>query len=441
MTEWYVLAPRHGFFAKDGRGWHAGSSGRARGLPWPMPQTVRGAVCTSIGRALESAAGKVHDAQQWLALKAQTRLTCMLALRAPAAAAAWRPEDRMWPAPADALHLEATDKEPARVARLVWQQPSESPRGLGPNDDAHLDAVRVGFVDTKNKPALGPPWWTDAEFTGWLLGKEAAAPVPPAPRCGRVVEVEEGRQPQGRTDIHVKMDADTGSAEPHMLWANDFRETLVRAHGEGQRSGIHRWGIAVGLALDGRAASVSERMRAATLAGERRLADIEATGQEVASCPGALTAAVGQANPTALRLYVVTPTVFEGGWLPDGFSLEDGQLVGPGPGGVGKVVLWGAMVPRAMPVSGWHLQSSAQGSDGTGPRDLSWAVPPGAVYGIRRADSQPFTAGQVRDLWLARWGDRGDDGFGRVVAGLDQAPPGTNNTSNPMSNAQGATQP
>ena len=408
MIDWQVLRPRHGFFAQDARGWYAGSSGRGRSLLWPMPTTVRGACCTALGREIERAKGRINTSREWLDLKAEVKVQALLALRAPALDEKWSAAHRMWPAPSDALHSLAQ----GTAMRLVWSSrtPTSGSGLLDTYDDPRAANISVGELRDRQKPAAGPRWWSDTEFVGWLLGKNTMAPHKDV----------RGREPALRVDVHVKMDPLAGTAERSKLWAADFRETLVDARPSPSDSrDICTWAMGVGLDLGPQAHAVQTDVHSATFGGERRIADIDPAGEELGACPVALLDAVDDSGGVqALRLYAVTPAVFDSGWCPDGFELKNDKVGGLGPANVGDLVLTGAIIPRAMPISGWEMQSSTSHA---GPRDLSWAVPPGAVFGVRRADGEPFTKADVEMLWLAQWGRRADDGFGRLVPGIEPA--------------------
>ncbi len=103
MVSW-IVEPRHVFFAKDARGWFAGAGQQANSLPWILPTTLRGALCTAIGRELEQISNQLFTPQQWLDLKEKLQLLKMIALRAPVCNP-FTIADRMWPSPADAVQL------------------------------------------------------------------------------------------------------------------------------------------------------------------------------------------------------------------------------------------------------------------------------------------------------------------------------------------------
>jgi CRISPR-associated protein Cmr3 len=108
---------------------------------------------------------------------------------------------------------------------------------------------------------------------------------------------------------------------------------------------------------------------------------------------------------------VVTPACFTAGWLPDGIDPRGSELRGRIRGVEAELVLRAAMVPRPVHVSGWDMASR-------GPKPTSVMVAPGAVYFFERADGGPFGISDARTLWLAAFGGRTAEGFGRVVPGV-----------------------
>lgn len=406
----YIISPRHGFFAKDGRGWYAGSSGNAKSLAWPPPTTLRGALCTAIGRGLEDELGRTYERDEWLSLKARLPLKATLALRAPALETRWTLAHRMWPSPADALHLQGCETP----ARLLWADHLEGIEQVEPREDPARSAVAFGYLQAREKPTSGPAWWTEEEMLGWLLNDPSQAPS--------AQKRKEAREPYGRLDVHVKMDPSIGAAEKGALWSAEQRETLVGFKSQSQRLGeVYRWAAA--LILDADAPIPAESIQSVTLAGDRRLAELEQAEVALQTCPQSLLDAVEIQQPKSLRLYAVTPALFSAGWYPDAFKLEGEKLKGKGAGCLGELLLDGAMVQRSIPISGWSMQPNDQPQGARGPvgrpGDLSWAVPPGSLYRIRRSNNEPFNPEQVEQLWLSQWGQRKDDGFGCFIPGLD----------------------
>lgn len=128
--------------------------------------------------------------------------------------------DRMGPAPADAIYLQgstAPDRLVAKPADVEIWDACDDPR----TGALQLLTLDEATSDAGIKPERGPAWWTEAEFVDWLCG---------LPNAGPSARLAIGRQPHGRTDVHVKMSNDTETAEQGFLWANEFREALTIGH-------------------------------------------------------------------------------------------------------------------------------------------------------------------------------------------------------------------
>jgi CRISPR-associated protein Cmr3 len=413
MVSW-IVEPRHGFFAKDARGWFAGSGLLANCLPWILPTTMRGALCTAIGRELELSSGKLFAPQEWLDLKDKLQLIKMIALRAPVGQP-FTLADRMWPAPADAVLLEDHN----HPIRLTASKPTV--RFWDRKDDATLAALEImtvpaGLTNADAKPLTGPAWWTEEEFIGWLTGNASRGPSSKIARF---------RHPALRSSVHVKMDNTTETADTGLLWSQEFRETITPRSSEGTL--VDRWGIAVSLMIE---APSAQRVvpTVTTLAGDRHLASIHC-GQSLDTIPETITEALNVQSIHRIRLYAITPTYFVNGWYPDGFSMDADSLVGRLPGISEPVRLVSACVGRPTPISGWdRARQNVSGgtkhldSDGGGmPRATRLCCPPGSVWVFERCDQRPFDPSYLASLWLKQWGLDAADGLGLFVAGVDSA--------------------
>jgi CRISPR-associated protein Cmr3 len=205
-------------------------------------------------------------------------------------------------------------------------------------------------------------------------------------------------------DVRLAIDPTTWTAREGALFAAETVEML------GWREGLPwEWAILVEASLPRDAAIES---LPAALGGDRRIARIEPLDPSLLGVPSA-----GPDEPPCwrdspgLRLLLVTPAVFEEGWLPDGFRARDGAFRGLLPGVDGEVVLRAAFVPRSIAVSSWDMAENR-------PRPGLRAVPPGAVYFFHKADGgASFTPQEMKNLWLASLGAKTGEGFGRAVAG------------------------
>lgn len=377
-TAHWALLPRDGFFCKDGRGWQTSTSNRGHGLEWPWPSTILGACRAAFGRREEARRGSVLGRDEWRTHTASLHLGRALVIRRPLGAA-WRDEHRVWPVPADARWLEGQDE----VERLE-PAPAVAPT-LGRDDDLARETLMAPVLAPGTKPLPSPRWWSDADFTAWLMGQRV-----PVRDGSSALSLERRRQ------VHVKLDVGTLTADEGQLFSHDVMETIEPEA---------EWGAGVEVILP-----ESARPDLITLGSDGRLTRTEALPAALFAPPERLLSAFRRQSH-GLRLVVVSPTSFERGWLPDGLEARDGIYRGALSGLDAEVLLRAAIVPRPLDVSGWDMAAGR-------PKPATRMVAPGSVYFFERADRQPFTDADANALWLAAVGARADEGFGRVVPGL-----------------------
>lgn len=372
-----ALVPRDGIFCKDGRGWDTSTLGRGHGLDWPWPSTVLGALRTASGRDVEARTGRRFGADDWRTHAAGITLARTLVLRR-AIRAAWSVSHRTWPAPADARRLTG-------AAELHRLEPVPPPLPtLGRDDDEAREALWVPLLPDKAKPLPEPRWWSEERFVAWLAGHRVPADDPT-----NAVELRR------RIQAHVEIQQDTRTVEEEALYSHDVVETLEREV---------EWALGVEVELPG------ESPVSASLGSDSRIAHVEAL-QAALFAPPATVIDAFKKGSRGLRLVVVTPAVFSGGWLPDGLERSGRELRGQIRGLDTQLVLRAAMVPRAVHISGWDLAARC-------PKPAAAMVPPGTVYFFERVDGKAFEEPEARALWLAAIGDRVAEGFGRVVPGV-----------------------
>ncbi len=338
----------------------------------------------------------------------------------------------MWPVPADALWLEEKDKalrlDPTKpqAGTLGRAAPATAPAGYA----EAREALWVPQIDSKAKPLSRPRWFDDATLAAWLSGDSVKA------------QPEEQQQPrmQKRLQAHVGIRAETLTGDDGILYAHEVVETLERLFRDGKGDGgkVAEWAIGVEVEWP-----VPSRPDIARLGSDGRIAWIEEADNDLFRMPAGIQTAFPSKG---LRLVVVTPACFTGGWLPDGFApvkvgkgdKDEWVFLGrlaPSHGASVDVcktdlILRAAFVPRPMHISGWDMVAKAGASDGAtktdgkseeklgAPRPTSRLVAPGAVYFFERADGGGFTAGDAKALWLAALGSRTKEGFGRIVPGI-----------------------
>jgi CRISPR-associated protein Cmr3 len=392
-----ALVPRDGLFFKDGRGWYTSHSGRGHALDWPWPSSIRGALCTAVGRRQEAEKGSIHCKKEWRDLKVKVQPQRQLALRRELGKD-WTRNHRMWPVPRDAVFLENNEAETkqCKVTRLIPQEHLVA--GILSNAPKADSALWFPVLETEDeesiKPLTPPRWWNETTFVRWLRGEDVTATI----HQGKA----DGPHMEKQARIHVVIDSDKQTAEKKGLYTTEIVETLQR-----EKEGSYEWAIGVEVETPEVTAP-----RLATLGSDRRPAFVEELEDTpLFESPGNLLEQI--AGSKRLRLILVTPAKFEEGWLPDGFELKDNVYRGNLPEVEGEVILRSALVGRPINISGWDMAERR-------PKGTDRMAPPGSVYFFEKANGQAFTADEVQALWLANLGDRVEDGFGLVVPGIWQ---------------------
>lgn len=392
MTIHWALVPRDGLFLKDARGWFTSASGRARSLDWPTPPTLLGALRTAYGRSLEADLRRPLRADEWLSETAPLELGATLALRRTLPDGRW---ERVWPVPADVVYFDQGGQ--LAPTRLVPRPPSVPTIGL--DDDPAREALwtwRPTDDSQRRKPAPRPATWSEGELVAWARDEALPAIAP-----------NEGsrRAPSRRLDVRLSLDEATLTAANGLLYAVEIVEPLVHV----LPATTEERAIAVAFEsprplADGAWLSVG---------GKSRLVRAEAVDPQIFAPPDL---DVGPCD--AVRLLVVTPARFERGWLPDGLERRGSLYRGRIPGFEDELVLRAAFVPRPVHVSGWDMAGGPRGR----PRPTDRLVAPGAVYVFHKASGRPFEPAELKRAWLASWGARTKEGFGRFLAAAWKVP-------------------
>lgn len=384
-----LLRPRDPILLRDGRPFAAEPGARARTLPWPMPQTVAGALRAHVGETLGGGFDWKTDGPK------QAR---RLHLRGPLlatqdGAGIWR---ILVPAPRDAVFFESE----AGKADLMCLRPlPEIPQGAGTLSPTK--GLRPMEITEDRKPRTMPAFWPLDCAANWLSKPQhthfdpgGADPLPT------------------ETRTFVKINEKTQTGEQGMLYSADLLCFADFAAPASAAKPTPTPAQALLCRLSG-AGTLSALPQFLPLGGERRLATV-APADDIA-WPQAddfpkLTAALAGAK--RLRLQLVTPALFQGGWKPG--WLTDG-LKGDLPGVPGlRLTLVGAAVGRLAPVSGWDLEKNR-------PKPLRYAAPAGSVYFFEVEGEGGLTPEQAEALFLRPINDKAtddNDGFGLALPGI-----------------------
>lgn len=383
-----LLQPRDPILLRDGRPFAAEPGARARTLPWPMPHTVAGALRAYVGNA-EGFDWKTDGSERARRLQ----------LRGPLATT--QDGDGCWqvlvPAPRDAVFFEHEDGK----ADLMCLRPlSGMTKGAGTLSPAV--GLRPMEITEDRKPRTEmPAFWTLCEAARWLE-KPSHTEFTPTGAASLPTE----------TRTFVKIDEKTQTGEKGMLYSADLLCFADFAAPASAAKLTPTPAQALLCRLSG-AAAMSALPQFLPLGGERRLATVapaDGVAWPTADDFPKLLTALDKAK--RLRLQLVTPALFGGGWKPN--WLTDG-LTGKLPGVPGlRLTLVGAAVGRLAPVSGWDLEKR-------GPKPLRYAAPAGSVYFFEVEQPEGLTAAQAAALFLHPINDKAsddNDGFGLALPGI-----------------------
>ena len=287
------------------------------------------------------------------------------------------------PKPADALYLKNKETDKIELVRLA-------PQAFGSDtaaDFPHADLLPVQIQSPiKGKPQSGAIYWDLADILAWHKGEKLGFDDVNK-RGAQSLPIE--------TRTHVGIDRKTLAAEDGRLFqtaAYDFAESAQKHH-QGWES--YRYGFMIRTAADLQDNSVVR------FGGEGRLSRLNKISDDVFKQPE-------YAYTNGLMLTLLTPALFEKGWLPG--WLDSQTLTGTLPHTNLQVKLRSAAIDRWLPVSGWDLQQHA-------PKAMRKAVSAGAVYWFE------IQSGNPDELSQAQWQSFSDneqdrrDGFGIGLIG------------------------
>mgnify|MGYP005852409589 CR=1 FL=1 len=345
---------------------------RADSLPVPYPGVIAGAVRTAVG----CAAGWKWDADgpaKAQALEVHGPVVCVGDGKPVVAA------------PADAV-IYKPDGEKGNLPKCMCLRPMEVPQDSGCNIPEGMLPLRV---TNEEKAESGYVFWPMDRVIEWLGSADGDGfAVTDDWKIGKPA-VEE------RTHVQIGMN---GIAEDGMLFTTASVVPLERRRDNDDRKIERDWSYLV------RVASDTDIKGPLFLGGERRIAVAESAGDASwPLCPPDLADKVkGSRN---IRMVLVTPAIFSGGWKP---CWAGGSP--PGTDGL-KLRLVSACVPRREAVSGWDYQAH-------GPKAVRWLVPAGSVFFF---EAEGDTSALASTAWLAPVSDNEQDrrdGYGLAVWGI-----------------------
>ncbi|MBS3967039.1 MAG: type III-B CRISPR module-associated protein Cmr3 [Truepera sp.] len=357
-----LIEPRDPLVVRDGRPFSSSPGARALSLPFPLPQTLAGAIRTRIGLA------------QGLSFPEAAVQVRQIGIQGPLLAE--RHDDNwrlMVPAPADCVLLAEGDK-PHRYRLL----PLSLGAGVRTNLPEGLNPVGIPRPSSKSKPLAVPRFWGWSAFEEWLL-------EPPA-RSEHDREHLGHDGPVGEVRTHLKLDPATQTAEEGFLFQTSGLEFSRKIGGGSRRLALALW-------VEGAPSGVYP------LGGERRLAIWWEQTPAKPEPPLGLLAHLKLHR--AARVIFLTPAVFAAGYLPKERSLHGAKV---------EAVALG----RVVTASGWDLEHHH-------PKPSRRLVPAGSTYFVRFPGwNEAEVETWLKEVWMQNLSNAPQDrldGYGLAVVG------------------------
>jgi len=383
-----LIRPRDPMLFRDGRPFNAGQG--ARTIPWPMPSTVSGFLRTRLARGrtfpdptLSADLLKVRHVGPFLACQTGED-SWELAFAAPADAGVYADGRnlKLIPfRPSSSNHSDNTDMPVIAGRRLALLAPS--------------------LVDKPSPDA--PPFWMASKTLSWLARTDGKEGVDTADQLGVKLH--------NHVRLHTQIQPGQRNVVKHMLFRTsslefdfdrDFHQDVPNPRL--RRTPVNsRLGFGVFSSLDSDLNNATAPYGVGAFGGEQRLAEYVAAPASLS-----LPAVPAEKFGKRIRLQLITPGVFDRGWLP-GWAVH-----GKPPGFPGlELKLIAAAVRRYDAVSGFDF--TRQGQERI--RATRFLAPAGSTYFFEVVSGDP---GQ---LWLQSICDQkqdGLDGFGVVLVGAWQ---------------------
>lgn len=418
MNLW-LIEPRDPLIFRDGKPFSAIPGARAKSLPFPLPSTVAGGVRENAGTDKHG-----HFELDRIDELLQTHVVGPLLVELNTENAQL-PTISNWllPAPSDALIFQ--DKSSLLTYRYCLQ-PLHLPDAAKTNDIGDLNVVGTVNKVSGKPPRNLPRYWNWIALKAWLH----------APDDGEVDDLAELGHggPIAESRMHLKINKDTQTAEEGNLFQTSGLEfNYVAAepkskesdkeaeqdpeNGQSQPPSPQTDGYSLQnqgqfklsrlrtLAL---AVQTDAKVRSGpgTLGGERRIIHWRKSAQptqfDISTCPSEIREQI--LKDKACRLMLLTPAIFEKGYLPTWvYSICDNV----------KATVIGAAVNRYQGVSGWDYEKHA-------PKPSRRLAPSGSVYFLKLDGEDAAINEFIDTIWMRNISDNEQDrldGFGLAILG------------------------
>jgi CRISPR-associated protein Cmr3 len=387
MSVW-LIQPRDPLIFRDGKPFNATPGAQATSLPFPYPSTLAGGVRTRAGT----------DETGWFDPKQSIDKLLQLNIRGPILVAIDEDgEVDTWyfPAPTDCLLVESGDKS---QGQRYWIHPVKPP------DDAETNLKQGCLVSpnpvVKQKPhKKAPAFWNWGTMQTWLTQPANDAESVDLSKLGISGLTQQSR-------VHVRIDAETGTASEGFLFQTSGLEFFTTPQGEnGEASHEENRKMLSKLRQYALAVETDAALQSGVdfLGGERRVVNWVQSSQTFPVCPDEIRQAI--IAQKHCRLLLTTPAIFKQDYLPKWVCKSIPDLT---------VNIVAAAVPRYRAVSGWDAKERTQ-------KRSRRLAPAGSVYFLSLDGDAEATERFIDTVWMNSVSDDKQDrrdGFGLALLGI-----------------------
>jgi CRISPR-associated protein Cmr3 len=396
----WLIEPRDALIVRDGRPFGIGAGNRATSLDFPFPSTLTGAARTRAG--LSTIGGELKNFNSKLGDDVQREISVSGALLAELENG--KVKEFLVHAPADCAVFEVEEngkRKDEKCGKLIPLVPLEEER-----EDKYLSNLNNKNKHNENLHLLGlkryekskphkdaPRFWRWSEFEKWLLE--------PKIEKRKLAEIGIGSLPKDRR-THVEMNYTTKAGKDGGLFETRGLEFARKEVDEEENIQFKKYGLVLQVDYGNFGGKIEEGI--APLGGERRLVswrEIKETEKTFPDCPPKIkTKIVAEKH---CRLVLLTPAIFENGFLPEWLKTDDGL----------NVEIRAVAVNRYQVISGYDFKIGK-------PKPTRRMCPAGTVFFLRLNGDKSAIENWIDKTWFSCVSDleqNRKDGFGLAALG------------------------
>jgi CRISPR-associated protein Cmr3 len=388
--ETWLIEPRDALIVRDGRPFGVNAGNRATSLDFPFPSTLTGAVRTRAG--LSKIGGVLKNFSKDLGDEVQREISVSGVLLAGIENG--RVEEFLVHAPADCAVFEVKqengkvkDEKSGKLIPLLPLEEEQEDKYLSNLNDKNKNDKKLLLLGLKKseqgKPHKDAPrFWRWAEFEKWLLDPKVAE--------RELSEIGIGSLPKDRR-THVEMDYSNKAGKDGGLFETRGLEFTRK------QEGFKKYGLVFQVDYGDFRGRITEGI--APLGGERRLVAWRNSSKTFPSCPPEIKTKISE----HCRLVLLTPAVFEDGFLPVWLKTANGV----------NAEIKAVAVNRYQVISGYDFKVGK-------PKPTRRMCPAGTVFFLKLNGDPEAIEKWIDATWFACISDAEQDrkdGFGLAALG------------------------